>query len=87
MTLTTEPKAKAPKEELSFGTSFTDHMLEVDWDSTNGWGAPKISPYHQLSVDPAASVFHYALEVRPSPEHSYIGSFAFAVLRRDEGVP
>jgi hypothetical protein len=38
-------------------------MLEVDWTAEEGWGAPKISPYHNLSVDPAASVFHYALEV------------------------
>jgi len=62
ITLTTEPKTQLPKEQLTFGTTFSDHMLEVDWTAEEGWGAPKISPYHNLSVDPAASVFHYALE-------------------------
>ena len=31
ITHNTEPKAKTPFEELTFGTTFTDHMLEVDW--------------------------------------------------------
>ncbi|KAL7678855.1 hypothetical protein Plhal304r1_c091g0171861 [Plasmopara halstedii] len=29
---TTNPKVKLPKEELKFGKTFTDHMLEVDWE-------------------------------------------------------
>lgn len=40
----------------------TDHMLEVDWDSENGWGTPKIRPYAPISLDPSCSVFHYATE-------------------------
>ena len=55
---------KPANDTLSFGTTFTDHMLEVDWTATAGWGAPVISPYHNFQMDPAASVLHYALEVR-----------------------
>ena len=53
---------KIPKEKLTFGTSFSDHMLEIDWCKVNGWHAPVIRPYGDLHLDPAASVFHYALE-------------------------
>ena len=49
-------------EDLKFGKEFTDHMLEVDWDNTYGWHAPKIRPYAPFLIDPAASVLHYALE-------------------------
>eukprot|EP00937_MAST-01D_sp_MAST-1D-sp2_P001605 g1605.t1 len=59
---TTSPKAKQPKEELAFGASFTDHLLEVDWDADAGWHAPRIIPYGDFAVDPAASVFHYGIE-------------------------
>ena len=37
-------------------------MLEVDWDSKNGWHSPVISPYHKLELDPACSALHYALQ-------------------------
>ncbi|EGC39193.1 branched-chain amino acid aminotransferase [Dictyostelium purpureum] len=50
------------KSKLVFGKQFSDHMIEVPWTAENGWGAPKISGYHNLSIPPSASVFHYALE-------------------------
>jgi len=50
------------KEKLAFGAVTTDHMLEVDWTSKDGWAAPKISAYKPLSIDPAASCLHYGLE-------------------------
>lgn len=59
---TKNPKPKLANDKLLFGRSFTDHMLEIDWDNTTGWTTPKITPYHNLSLDPSASVFHYALE-------------------------
>ena len=60
---TKQPTMKLPNEELLFGKTFTDHMLEVDWDVESGWHAPVISPLHPLSIDPAASSLHSALEV------------------------
>lgn len=62
MELSSEPKPKVPKEQLKFGTTFTDHMLEVNWHSQSGWDTPCIHPYRKMEVDPAASVLHYALE-------------------------
>ena len=61
---TTKLKPK-PDNVLSvaFGTVFTDHMLEVEWDAAEGWKTPKISEFHNLSLSPGSVVLHYALEV------------------------
>jgi len=60
--LTKAPKFKPPKEELKFGKTTSDHLLEIDWDKKTGWTAPRIRPYSPFQIDPAASVFHYGLE-------------------------
>lgn len=39
-----------------------DHMLSVEWTKEDGWHAPCILPYQNLSLDPATCVFHYAFE-------------------------
>lgn len=56
------PGQKLPKEELSFGRQYTDHMLECDWTESEGWHAPVISAYHDFALSPAASSFHYGLQ-------------------------
>jgi len=60
--LTKKPKYKPPKETLKFGKTTSDHLLEVDWEKSAGWSAPRIRPYAPFQIDPAASVFHYGLE-------------------------
>mmetsp|Transcript_43342 Transcript_43342/g.63612 ORF Transcript_43342/g.63612 Transcript_43342/m.63612 type:complete len:342 (+) Transcript_43342:318-1343(+) len=37
-------------------------MLTIEWDIRNKWSNPKIIPYGNLQISPAASVFHYGLE-------------------------
>ncbi|KAF2088749.1 branched-chain-amino-acid aminotransferase [Saccharata proteae CBS 121410] len=59
---TTTPKDLLPSEELVFGRTFTDHMLSIEWTASQGWLAPRITPYQNLSLDPATCVFHYAFE-------------------------
>ncbi|KAL9059701.1 MAG: hypothetical protein Q9162_001002 [Coniocarpon cinnabarinum] len=63
-TLTTQknpfPKPLVPPAELVFGRSFTDHMLAAEWTSSEGWFPPRITPYQNLSLDPATSTLHYA---------------------------
>jgi branched-chain amino acid aminotransferase len=59
---TGKPKALLPPDELVFGKTFTDHMLTVEWNQEEGWLTPQITPYQNLSLDPASSVFHYAFE-------------------------
>eukprot|EP00123_Amoebidium_parasiticum_P013509 comp21998_c0_seq1/m.31824 comp21998_c0_seq1/g.31824 ORF comp21998_c0_seq1/g.31824 comp21998_c0_seq1/m.31824 type:complete len:415 (-) comp21998_c0_seq1:425-1669(-) len=62
ITHTPAPKHKLPNSELVFGRTFSDHMLEIDWAAEDGWGAPRIKPYENLSLSPAATVLHYAME-------------------------
>jgi len=47
---------------LVFGRTFTDHMLSIEWTASQGWLPPRITPYQNLSLDPATCVFHYAFE-------------------------
>jgi len=59
---TKTPAAMLPEKELLFGRSFSDHMLTIEWDKENGWHKPHIGALQNLSLHPACSVFHYALE-------------------------
>ncbi|KAF2120514.1 branched-chain-amino-acid aminotransferase [Lophiotrema nucula] len=62
ITKTTTPKGLLPPEELIFGRNFTDHMLSLEWTASQGWLPARITPYQNLSLDPATCVFHYAFE-------------------------
>ncbi|KAK9366580.1 aminotransferase [Lipomyces kononenkoae] len=59
---TVAPKKKLSPSKLVFGHTFTDHMVQIPWNATDGWLTPKILPYQNLSLDPACCVFHYAFE-------------------------
>jgi branched-chain amino acid aminotransferase len=37
-------------------------MLSLEWTASEGWLPPRITPYQNLSLDPATCVFHYAFE-------------------------
>ncbi|KAH6577224.1 hypothetical protein BASA60_004159 [Batrachochytrium salamandrivorans] len=60
--LTKTPKTMVPHNQLVFGQTFSDHMLTVEWNSTKGWAEPKIQAYGKISLEPSATVFHYAVE-------------------------
>ena len=57
-----KPLPQAPYDNLKFGREFTDHMLEIDWDSVSGWHKPVIKEYGSLQLMPACSALHYALQ-------------------------
>ena len=61
--LTSAPKEKPDQNKLGFGKFFTDHMFVMDWDSENGWHDTRIEPFGNLSLHPAATVFHYGAEI------------------------
>lgn len=54
---------KACPEEFSFGATFSDHMFTQNFDESNGWHNAEVSPYHPISLDPSAAVFHYSQEI------------------------
>jgi branched-chain amino acid aminotransferase len=46
-----------------FGTNFSDHMVTIEWSEGQGWHDAVIGPRQPISLDPAASVLHYAQEI------------------------
>ncbi|MHA6667462.1 branched-chain amino acid aminotransferase [Homoserinimonas sp. A447] len=46
-----------------FGTSFTDHMVDICWSEQGGWHRPRVQPYGPIALDPAAAVLHYGQEI------------------------
>jgi branched-chain amino acid aminotransferase len=60
-------KTPAQRAELladpAFGTTFTDHMVDICWSVRGGWHRPRVQPYGPISLDPAAAVLHYGQEI------------------------
>ncbi len=50
-------------ENLGFGKHFTDHMFMMDYNVEKGWYDARIVPFANLSLHPAATVFHYGAEI------------------------
>jgi len=64
ITKTTEPKAKPVKgQKLGFGKIFTDHMFVMNYTEGKGWHDARIEPFHNISLSPAAMVYHYGQEM------------------------
>lgn len=59
ITRTDDPKTKPDENKLGFGTHFTDHMLNMDYDKQSGWTKPRVEPYTPFVLDPATMVLHY----------------------------
>lgn len=58
------PKRKPSENDaLPFGTFFTDHMFVMDYTPEKGWHDARIVPFGDISISPAAGVFHYGQEV------------------------
>ena len=62
--LTDHPKQKpADESKLGFGTIFSDHMFVMNYDEGEGWHNPRIVPYGDFSISPAAMCLHYGQSV------------------------
>lgn len=60
---TKEKKIKPDYSKLGFGNYFTDHMFIMNYTEGKGWYDPRIIPYQNISISPAAKVFHYGQEM------------------------
>jgi branched-chain amino acid aminotransferase len=65
--VTSRPVPAAEREQMlavpGFGSVFTDHMVTIDWSAGRGWHDGRLEPYGPITLDPAASVFHYGQEI------------------------
>jgi len=67
-----------------FGTVFTDHMIMIDYDENEGgWHSATLGPRGPISLDPAASVLHYAQEIFEGMKAYRLPDGAMALFRPD----
>ena len=52
-------RTRPADSDLGFGQIFTDHMFVMEYSVEKGWHDPKIMPYANFNISPAAMVFHY----------------------------
>ena len=50
-------------EPLGFGHIFTDHMFIMNYTEGKGWHDPRIVPFGDITLSPAAMVLHYGQEM------------------------
>ncbi|MBQ3151627.1 MAG: branched-chain amino acid aminotransferase [Clostridia bacterium] len=61
---TTAPKQKPSADQpLGFGKIFTDHMFVMNYTEGQGWHDARIVPFSNISLSPAAMVYHYGQEM------------------------
>jgi len=56
---TTTPRPRPNPSDFGFGKHFTDHAFHMEWAVDKGWADPRVVPYGNLSLDPAAAALHY----------------------------
>lgn len=56
-------KQKPDENKLGFGQYYTDHMFILEYHADKGWHSGRVVPYQNISLDPAAKVFHYGQTV------------------------
>jgi len=60
--VTSQVRHALPSVLERIANSRPDHMLSLEWTASEGWLPARITPYQNLSLDPATCVFHYAFE-------------------------
>ena len=61
---TATPKAKPESgAPLGFGKIFTDHMFVMNYTEGKGWHDARVIPFENISLSPAAMVYHYGQEM------------------------
>jgi len=65
ITITRSAKLKQRPDDsnLGFGSIFTDHMFNMDYNLKDGWHNPRIEPYSSIIMDPATMVLHYGQSI------------------------
>jgi len=59
VTLAQTDRTRPKDSDLGFGQVFTNHMFVMEYAQGKGWHDPRIVPYADFSLSPAAMVFHY----------------------------
>lgn len=79
-------KPKPAADKLGFGTIFTDHMFNMDYSPEKGWHNPRIEPYQDISMNPAAMVLHYAQSAFEGLKAYHTASGKIQLFRPNENL-
>ncbi len=79
-------KEKPDENNLGFGTLFSDHMFNMDYNPELGWHNPRIEPYQALTMDPATMVLHYGQGVFEGLKGYRTQSGAVQLFRPTENI-
>jgi len=71
---------------LNFGYIFTDHMFLMDYEKGRGWLDPRIVPYGNFSIDPAAMGIHYGQEIFEGLKAYYGKDNGIYLFRPEENI-
>jgi branched-chain amino acid aminotransferase len=79
---------KKPRDEdnLDFGYIFTDHMFLMEYEEGKGWINPRIVPYGNFSIDPAAMGIHYGQEIFEGLKAYYGKDNGIYLFRPEENI-
>mgnify|MGYP000918029291 CR=1 FL=1 len=81
---TAAPKEKpAPGTPLGFGKVFTDHMFIMNYKTGQGWHNPRVVPFGDICLSPAAMCFHYGQTVFEGMK-AYLGADGDILLFRPD---
>ncbi|WP_025884984.1 branched-chain amino acid aminotransferase [Asaia prunellae] len=70
----------------AFGRIFTDHMAVVKYSESRGWHDARITARKPISLDPAASVLHYAQEIFEGMKAYRTGNGSIVTFRPEENA-
>ena len=79
-------KPKPDDSNLGFGTLFTDHMFNMDYNPERGWHNPRIEPYGPIRMDPSTMVLHYGQGVFEGLKAYRTASGAIQLFRPQENM-
>ena len=82
---TTTPRQKPDYNNLGFGRHFTDHMFIMDY-SDGAWNNARIVPYQDISLSPAAMVFHYGQEMFEGLKAYYTADGKIQLFRPQKNI-
>lgn len=84
---TPEAQRLAAIADPGFGTTFSDHMVVIDYDEAKGgWHSATLGPRKAIPLDPAASVLHYAQEIFEGMKAYRLDDGTMALFRPEENA-
>jgi len=76
----------ADESQLGFGNIFTDHMFLMDYETGKDWINPRIVPYGDFNIDPAAMSIHYGQQLFEGLKAYYGKDGSIYLFRPEENI-